>query len=78
MDRVQKSMKHGYISLSTSNTYEKEMIDKVEVVILILETNPKFPRTFGDVQLHIDEIDYLIEANYEVPVIASAEPNEKG
>ena len=66
---------HGYISLSTSNTYEKEMIDTVDIVIL--ETNPKFPRTFGDVQLHIDEIDYLIEANYEVPVIASAEPNEK-
>lgn len=66
---------HGYISLSMSNTYEKQMIDKVEVVIL--ETNPNFPRTFGDVQIHVDDIQYLIEADYPVPIIESVDPNEK-
>lgn len=66
---------HGYISLSTSNTYEREMIDAVDIVIL--ETNPNFPRTFGDTQIHIDEIDYLIETDYPVPLIPNVEPNEK-
>lgn len=66
---------HGYVSLSLGNTYERMMIDKVDITIL--ETNPNFPRTFGDVQIHVDEIDYLIEADYKPPVIPSADPNEK-
>lgn len=66
---------HGYISLSCGNTYERAMIDQVEIAIL--ETNPNFPRTFGDVQLHVDDIDYLINVDYKPPIIPSAEPNEK-
>lgn len=66
---------HGYISLSTGNTYEREVMDVAEIVIL--ETNPNFPRTFGDVQVHINEIDYLIEADYPVPLVESAQPTEK-
>ncbi len=66
---------HGYVSLSTGNTYETLMIEVADIVIL--ETNPNYPRTFGDVHLHVDKIDYLIEANYPVPVIPTTEPNEK-
>lgn len=66
---------HGYVSLSLGNTYERMMIDSVETTIL--ETNPNFPRTFGDVQVHVDDIDYLIEANYKPPIIPSTDPNEK-
>ncbi len=67
--------KHGYVSLSTSNTYEMRMIKAAKVVIL--EINPNAPRTFGDVQLHIDDVDYLVETNYPVPELGDAEPNEK-
>ena len=63
---------HGFISLSTSNTYEKEVIAKADIVIL--EINPKFPRTFGDVELHYSDVDYLIETDYEVPVIPDVWP----
>ncbi len=66
---------HGFISLSTSNVYEKEMIEAAEITIL--EINPNFPRTFGDLEVHITEIDYLIEADYPVPTIPDMEPNEK-
>lgn len=66
---------HGYISLSLSNVYEKRMIEAADLVIL--EINPNFPRTFGDVEVHIDDIDYLIETNYEVPELPDLEPNEK-
>ena len=67
--------KHGYVSLSLSNTYEMQMINKAKTVIL--EINPNAPRTFGDVQLHLDDIDYVVEVDYPMPEIADVEPNEK-
>ena len=67
--------KHGYVSLSTSNTYEKKMLEAAKIVIL--EVNPNAPRTFGDVQVHVDDVDYLVEVNYPIPELADVEPNEK-
>lgn len=66
---------HGFVSLSLSNVYEKEAIEKASIVIL--EINPNFPRTFGDLELHISEIDYIIEADYMPPTLPDIEPNEK-
>ncbi len=66
---------NGYISLSIQNVYERDAIHLADIVIV--ELNPNFPRTFGDNQVHIDEVDYIIEANYPVPTIINAEPNEK-
>lgn len=66
---------HGYVSLSLSNVYEKEACQAADIVIL--EINPNYPRTFGDLELHVNEIDYMIEADYDVPVLPDAEPNEK-
>ncbi|MBE0701474.1 MAG: 4-hydroxybutyrate--acetyl-CoA CoA transferase, partial [Acholeplasmataceae bacterium] len=67
--------KHGYVSLSLSNVYEKDAIKDADLVIL--EINPHMPRTFGDLELHISEADYLIEVNYKAPELADTEPNEK-
>ncbi len=67
--------KHGFISLSTGNTYEKRMIEAAD--ISILEINPNFPRTFGDVQIHVDDIDYLIECDYPIPTIPDVPFTEK-
>ena len=66
---------HGFISLSLSNVYEKEACELADIVIL--EINPNFPRTFGDLEIHQSEVDYVIETNYMPPVIPEAEPNEK-
>lgn len=66
--------KHGYMSLSLSNVYEKRMIDAADTVIL--EVNANLPRTFGDVEIHVDDVDWLIEADYEVPTLPDTEPNE--
>lgn len=67
--------KHGYVSLSTSNTYERRMIDAADLVII--EVNNKFPKTHGDVELHVNDIDLIIEADYEVPELPNVTPNEK-
>jgi len=67
--------KFGFMSLSLSNTFEKRYLEKCKTVIL--EINPNAPRTFGDLEIHIDDVDYLIAANYEMPELPDAEPNEK-
>ena len=67
--------KHGFVSLSLSNTYEKRVIEEADMVIL--EVNPNMPYTYGDVELHLDEIDFIIEADYLPPTLPDVEPNEK-
>ncbi|MCL2169698.1 MAG: 4-hydroxybutyrate--acetyl-CoA CoA transferase [Defluviitaleaceae bacterium] len=67
--------KHGFISLSLSNTYEKRMIDAADIVIL--EINENFPRTFGDVEIHYSQVDYLVKSSYMPPVIPDTEPSQK-
>lgn len=66
--------RHGYMSLSLSNTYEKRMLEAADMVIL--EINPNYPRTFGDNEVHLSQVDYLIETDYKPPVIPDAIPNE--
>lgn len=67
--------KHGFVSLSLGNVYEKRMIRAAKTVIL--EINPNLPRTLGDVEIHVDDIDYLIDVDYPVPELPDLEPNEK-
>jgi len=67
--------KHGYISLSLSNTYEKRMIEAADLVML--EINPNMPYTFGDVEIHINDVDYVIESNYSVPEMPDIPSSEK-
>ena len=66
---------HGYISLSLGNTYEKAAIEAADIVII--ECNRNCPRTFGDVELHVNDVNYIIETDYAIPEIPDAEPNEK-
>ena len=67
--------KHGYVSLSLSNVYEKEMLRHADTVIL--EINPNLPRTLGDLEVHESEVDYFVKVDYEAPVLPDIEPSEK-
>lgn len=67
--------KHGYVSLGFSAVYEKELVERADIVIL--EINPNVPRTLGDTQLHVSEVDYFIKADYPAPELPSVAPNEK-
>lgn len=67
--------KHGYISLSLSNTYEKRMIESADLVML--EVNPNMPYTLGDVQVPVEEVDYFIRADYMPPVTPDLPFSEK-
>lgn len=67
--------KHGYVSLSLSNVYEKTVLTNAKTVIL--EINPKLPRTFGDLEVHESQIDYFVEVDYDIPELPDTESNEK-
>ena len=67
--------KNGFISLATSNTYERRMIECADITIL--EINPNFPFTYGDLVVHVSDVDYLLEADYPVPCIPDVPSNEK-
>ena len=56
---------HGYFSLSVSAIYERDLIDQGALVLL--EVNPNFPRTCGDTQVHISEVDALVESDRPIP-----------
>ena len=57
---------HGYMSLSVSAIYERDLINSG--ALTILEVNPNFPRTFGDTQVHVSEADALVESDRPIPV----------
>lgn len=67
--------KHGYVSLSLSNTYEKRMIEAADLVIL--EVNPNMPYTFGDLQLPVSDVNYMVSVDYLPPVMPDAPFSEK-
>ena len=67
--------KNGYISLATSATYERRMMEAADITIL--EINPNFPFVYGDVVVHVSDVDYLIEADYPIPTIPDVPSNDK-
>lgn len=67
--------KHGLVTTSLSSVFEKEAIEKADLVVL--EVNPRLPRIFGDTQVHISEIDYIIEADHEIPTLEQDPPDPR-
>ena len=65
---------HGYVSLSLGITYEKDVIEAAKTVVL--EVNPRLPRTFGDTQVHVSRVDCFVEHEQDVPTLPSPSPTE--
>lgn len=57
---------HGYMSLSVSAIYERDLIN--QGALAIVEVNPNFPRTFGDTQVHISEVAAVVESDRPIPI----------
>lgn len=66
--------KRGFFSLSLGLTYEKMMIEKADLVVL--EINENLPWTLGDTQVHISEINYLVENNAPLIELPLVEPGK--
>ncbi len=64
----------GFVSLSLGITYEKEIIEAAEIVVL--EVNEQLPRTQGDTHLHVSEATWFVEFSQMPPTLPAPEPDE--
>jgi acyl-CoA hydrolase len=65
--------RHGFVSLSLGITYEKDIIESARKVVL--EVNPRLPRTFGDTHLHVSAVDKFVLNEQEVPSLPAPSPS---
>jgi acyl-CoA hydrolase len=66
--------RHGFVSLSLGITYEKDIIEAARTVVL--EVNPRLPRTFGDTHLAIGgHIGELVEDGATIQLGIGGIPN---
>lgn len=64
----------GFVSLSLGITYEKDILEAAEIVVL--EVNRFLPRTQGDTQVHVTEVDYFVEHHQMPPTLPEPQPDE--
>ena len=62
------------MSLSLGLVIEKQLIEAADLVIL--EINENLPWTLGDTQIHISEVDYVVENNVPLVELPPAPPTE--
>jgi len=64
----------GFVSLSLGITYEKDIIEAAEIVVL--EVNNQLPRTLGDTHVHVSEVSYFVEFSQMPPTLPEPQPDE--
>jgi acyl-CoA hydrolase len=64
----------GFVSLSLGITYEKDIVEAAEIVVL--EVNDKLPRTQGDTHVHVSRVSYFVEYSQVPPTLPVPEPDE--
>jgi acyl-CoA hydrolase len=64
----------GYVSLSLGITYEKDILEAAEIVVL--EVNDQLPRTLGDTHVHIDDVDFFVEYPHMPPTLPMPVPDD--
>lgn len=66
---------HGFLRFSLCNMHEQEMLRNADLVIC--EVNPNLPIVGGETEIHISEIDYLVESNMPIPTLPKEQPSEE-
>lgn len=64
----------GFVSLSLGVTYEKDVLENADLVIL--EINENLPRTYGDTHVHVNDVHFFVEHTQEVPSLPAPNPDE--
>jgi acyl-CoA hydrolase len=64
----------GFVSLSLGITYEKDIIEAAEIVVL--EVNDQLPRTHGDTHIHVSEVNYFVEYSQTPPTLPAPQPDD--
>lgn len=65
----------GYFSLGTNCDYIVRLLDSAKMIIL--QVNEHMPRTYGKNQIHLSQVDAIVEQNTPLPEINSPDPTDK-
>lgn len=65
---------HGYCSYGVEVGVTKSAAETAGLVIA--EVNPNVPRTLGDSFIHVDQIDFFIDVEYDLPEVIAPPANE--
>jgi acyl-CoA hydrolase len=66
--------RHGYFKIPLCLIHEKEFFDAADRVIV--EVNPNLPEVWGDTEIHISDVDWIVEAESPLPYLQSRQPTE--
>jgi acyl-CoA hydrolase len=66
--------RRGYLSLSLGLVIEKQLIEAADLVVL--EINENLPYTLGDTQVHISDVDYVVENHAPLFEYSAAAPSQ--
>ena len=64
----------GYLSLSLGIVYEKFLLEAADLVVL--EINENLPWTLGDTQVHISDVDHVVENHVPLVELPVTEPTD--
>ena len=62
--------KHGYFSLGNNASYAQAMIDKSKRIFI--EVNDRQPRAVCGAQIHISQVEAIVENSFQLPVLPPA------
>ncbi|HNX29588.1 MAG TPA: acetyl-CoA hydrolase/transferase C-terminal domain-containing protein [Syntrophomonadaceae bacterium] len=69
--------KHGFFSTGTNCDWGWETSKSEKIRHVVLEVNENMPRTFGTNQIHISEVDLIVENNIPLVCLPDIPVNEK-
>ena len=66
--------KHGYMKIPLCLIHEKAFLEAADRVIL--QINPNLPNIYGDTEVHIRDVDMVVEAATPLPYLPKSHPDE--
>ncbi len=66
--------KHGYFSLATVSSMSEAHLDKAKRVFVVV--NDRQPRAVCGLQVHVSQVDAIVENNHELPVLPPVKLDE--
>lgn len=66
--------KHGYFMIPLCLIHERAFLEAADRVIL--QVNPNLPRIYGDTEVHIRDVDMVVEAATPLPILPQSKPTE--
>ena len=66
--------RHGYMKIPLCLIHEKVFFEAADMVIV--QVNSNLPDVWGDTEIHISDVDWIVEADTPVPTLPHCAPNE--